>query len=209
MNLLPKPLESLVNPSDLYGELKLLKTLEQVGFTVAPLLVIPAALEEHFYRLNNLPAQLAKLFSTINPKRPDEDDLEDIAPQAQHLIKKHFFLDEIIDMIYSSLQPMPQRVTVRRPDEGGMEVLNGRPTLMAIKDLWAKDWEFETLLERIEKHSSIAITERPIIIQGTGGTIAEALSKQASQILGQTLQVEANKEGITRLLPPNSSNSQL
>jgi hypothetical protein len=204
-SLLPKTLESLpFNHPDLVGELKSLKTLEQAGLVIAPLLVIPAALEEHFYHLNNLPAQLSKLFANINLKRPDEDDLEDLAPQAQSLIKKHFFLDEIIDMIYSMLQPMPERVVLRRPDENGLEVLNGRPALMAIKDLWAEDWTFEVLLERLEKSSSIAITERPIIIQNVGGTSSEALSKQASQLLGNTIQVEANQQGVTRVLLPSS-----
>jgi hypothetical protein len=201
MNLLPQRLESFpINHPDLKDELKSLKSLEEAGLSVAPLVVIPAALEEHFYHLNNLPAQLSKLFASINLKRPDEDELEDMAVQAQNLIKKHFFLDEVIDMIYSTLKPMPERLVLRHPDEKGLEVFNGRPALMAIKDLWTKDWAFDALLERIEKTSSIAITERPIIIQGAGSNSSEMLSKKASEVLGKLTQVEANLQGITRVV---------
>ncbi len=84
-SLLPQPLESLSfhDPNLQEAELKALKTLEQAGLTVAPLLLVPAALEEHFYHLNNLPSQLSTLFQGINLKRPDEDDLEDLAQRPK------------------------------------------------------------------------------------------------------------------------------
>ena len=84
----PPPLNS---PDLQEAELKDLKTLEQVGLTLAPNLIIPASLEEHFYHLNNLPHQLSKLFARINLKRPDEDDLEDVCKEAQRIIKGPLF----------------------------------------------------------------------------------------------------------------------
>ncbi len=102
-------------------------------------------------------------------------------------------------MIYSSLQSMPEKLMVRRPGEDGIPALKGRPTLMAIKDLWAKVWAFEPLLERLEKHAIIAIHERPVIIQSAGGQVSEAQSQKASDVLGQKVLVEANLQGITRV----------
>ena len=201
-SLLPKPLESLApNSPDLQEpELKSLKTLEQAGLTLAPNLIIPASLEEHFYHLNNLPHQLNKLFEKINLKRPDEDDLEDISKEAQSIIKRHYFLDEIIDMLYTTLQPMPEQVVLRRSGQEGIQTLKGRPSLIALKEVWTKSWDFEVLLGRLEKTAKIAITERPVIIQSAYGKPAEPFSRQASQILGRDVVVEATPQGITRIL---------
>jgi hypothetical protein len=200
--LIPKALEQIsLNDPDLQAlELTALKKLHAGGLPISPILIVPAALEEHFYRLNNLPEQLSKLFSKVNLKRPDEDHLEDLAPQAQSLIKRHYFLDEIIDMLYLALTPLPNQVTVRRPQENGIIALKGRPTLMALKNIWVQNWSFENLLERIEKNSSIAITERPVIIQATGGVISESKSKEASQLLGQKVTIETCELGMTRVV---------
>ena len=200
--LIPRTLE-LLSPKDpdlQTLELKALKQLYDTGLGIAPLVVVPASLEEHFYRLNNLPEQLSKLFSKINFKRPDEDAIEDLAPQAQDLIKRHYFLDEIIDMLYATLTPLPNQVVIRRPQENGIIALNGRPALMALKNIWAQNWSFENLLERIEKISSIAITERPVMIQAPGGITSESKSKEASQLLGQKVTVETCELGVTRVV---------
>lgn len=196
------PLEKLTlqDPNLQTQELNLLKRLQQEGFNLAPLLVIPASLEEHFYKLNNLPAQLNKLFSGFNLKRADEDDIEDLSLKAQALIKKHYFLDEIIDMLYAAIQPLADRLVVRRPGQKGLTVLNGRPTLLAIKDIWVNDWAFEALSQRIEKNSSIALNEGPMIIQNAGGTPNPEQSQKVGKFLGQTVQIEISKEGITRVV---------
>jgi hypothetical protein len=201
-SLLPTSLEDIDtrNPDLQSLELSRLKTLYDAGLLVAPMRVVPGALEEHFYRLNNLPEQLGKLFKGVNLKRPDEDDLEDLAPQAQALIKRHFILDEIIDMIYSSIAALPQHLVIRRPGQQGLTALNGRPTLIAIKDIWMQTWSFENLQERLDKTPTIAIAEQPVIIQSSGSSASPTLSQQASQILGQKVTVEALETGITRVM---------
>ena len=83
-HLLPKPLSqlALTDPNLQETELNYLKRLADAGLEVAPLLVVPAGLEEYFYRLNTLPAQLSTIFAKVKPKNPDEDEVEDAVPQG-------------------------------------------------------------------------------------------------------------------------------
>jgi len=47
-------------------ELAALHTLHHVGMTVTNMVVVPAAAEERFYRLNNLAQQLLDLFAGVD-----------------------------------------------------------------------------------------------------------------------------------------------
>jgi hypothetical protein len=180
-------------------EVQYLKRLSDASVRVAPLLVVPASLEEYFYRLNNLPAQLNTIFAKINLKNPDEDDVEDAVPQAQALFKRHYLLDETIDMFYEQLEFLPERVTVRRAGQEGKTVLKGRPALMALKEVWMEDWSFETVLERIERTKGIGLEARPTLIgtESTGKADPNVLN-QVKNVLGQEVELEVNVSlGIT------------
>jgi hypothetical protein len=202
-NILPKPLEQLDarDPSLQETELQHLKRLSDAGITVAPLLVVPAGLEEYFYRLNNLPAQLSTAFAKVNLKNPDEDDVEDAVPQARALFKRHYLLDEVIDMFYEQLEFLPERVTVRRAGHEGKTVTKGRPALMALKEVWMDDWSFETVLERIERTRTIGLEARPTLIGAEStGQASSNLSNQVKNVLGQDVEIEVNGQlGITRV----------
>ena len=202
--LLPKPLSQL-DAKDLAlqeTELHHLKRLADAGLEVAPLLVVPASLEEYFYRLNNLPAQLSTIFAKVKPKNPDEDEVEDAVPQAQALFKRHYLLDEVIDMFYDQLAFLPERVTVRRAGANGKTVTKGRPALMALKEVWTEDWSFEAVLERLERTQTIGLEARPTLIGAEStGTASSNLINQASSVLGKTVDLEVNKAlGITKVL---------
>jgi hypothetical protein len=180
-------------------EVQYLKRLSDASVRVAPLLVVPASLEEYFYRLNNLPAQLNTIFAKINLKNPDEDDVEDAVPQAQALFKRHYLLDETIDMFYEQLEFLPERVTVRRAGQEGKTVLKGRPALMTLKETWMDDWSFETVLERIERTKGIGLEARPTLIgtESTGKADPNVLN-QVKNVLGQEVELEVNVSlGIT------------
>jgi hypothetical protein len=202
-NLLPKLLSQLIpsDPSLQETEVQQLKHLTDAGLTVAPLLVVPASLEEYFYRLNNLPAQLTTIFAKINLKNPDEDDLEDAAPQAQALFKRHYLLDEVIDMFYEQLEFLPERVTVRRPGKEGKTVTKGRPALVALKEVWINDWSFEAVLERIENTKTIGLEARPTLVGAAStGQADPTLLNRVRTVLGQTVEVEVSGQlGITRI----------
>ncbi len=202
-NLLPKALSQLAPTDPAFQEKEIhdLKRLADTGLDVAPILVVPASLEEHFYRLNNLPAQLSTIFAKIKPKNPDEDDLEDAVPQAQALLKRHYLLDEVIDMFYEGLEFLPERVTVRRSGSEGKTVTKGRPTLMALKDIWTEDWSFEAVLERLERHQTIGLEARATLItaKSTGKAGSEVL-KQAKNVLGREVELAVNEVlGITKI----------
>lgn len=203
-NLLPKALSLLApdDPSLQEKEVQDLKRLVDGGLMVAPILVVPASLEEYFYRLNNLPAQLSSIFAKIKTTNPDEDDVEDAAPQAQALLKRHYLLDEVIDMFYEQLEFLPERVTVRRAGGEGKTVTKGRPALMALKDVWIEDWSFEAVLDRLERTQTIGLEARPTLIttESTGEASKEVLN-QVRNILGEDVELEvSNGLGITRII---------
>jgi hypothetical protein len=202
-NLLPKPLEQLDarDPALQETELQQLERLSKAGIEIAPLLIVPASLEEYFYRLNNLPSQLSTLFAKINLKNPDEDDVEDAVSQAQALFKRHYLLDEVIDMFYEQLEFLPERVTVRRPGQDGRTVTKGRPALMALKETWMDDWSFETVLERIERTKTIGLEARPTLLcaESTGEADPDLLN-QVKNVLEHEVELEVNALlGITNV----------
>jgi hypothetical protein len=170
------------------AELKALHTLYSEGYALAPIVVIPAAVEERFYRLNNLPEQLQTLFEQVNQQDPDEDDIEELAPEAMQLFKTHYLLDEFIDTFYQAIEPLPDTLQVRRAGMAGDSVVKGRPALLAVKDLWASEWTFEALMDRLEHRHTIALEARPVILSPAGeAPVSEAETRAFHQLLGVTV----------------------
>ena len=187
---------ALLNPAnlaapDLAGEpeLEALARLAAAGFRLAPLRVVAAGTEETFYRLNNLPAQLAALFAGLDLTDPDEDDLEERVETAQALLKRHFLLDEFVDVFYSGLEGLPPTLLVRRPHTQaamttGRVVTKGRPALLALKETWTDDWGFDALWGRVRAEHSVALAARAVLltppVQDDAG---DAEAGRASQLL--------------------------
>lgn len=181
-------------------ELASLRTLQLGGVPVAPILVVPAAAEERFYRLNNLVPQLEALFRGVDPANPDEDDLEEFAPDALALFKNHFLLDEFIDLFYDALHALPGSMRVRRPGRAGVTSVSGRPALVALKDTWAADWSFEALEERLKRTPSFALEARPVLLSPAAETPAPPeLTVQVGDFLERPVQVWVNDLGVSRL----------
>lgn len=182
-------------------ELRQLQALEAAGVPVAPLVVASPALEELFYALNNLPAQLNALFAGLDLADPDEDDVEELAPEAQRLLAGHYLLDEAIDRFYAALEPLPGPLRLRRPGEAGVVAAKGQPALLALKRLWGEDWSFEALLARLAARGSIALEARPVLI----GPAADApappgLLGRVREVLGSIpCAFAASGLGVTRL----------
>ena len=200
---------SLIAPTDVAAaatspELAALAQLAAAGVRLAPLRVVPSTAEETFYRLNNLPAQLSALFTGLDLSDPDEDDLEELAPDAQALLRQHFLLDEFVDLFYAGLADLPARLRVRRPNpseaestgaggraaEEGRVVTKGRPALLALKDIWADDWSFDALWARTTREGTVALSARPVILAPPSQTDAgDAEAGHASQLLQQRVRV--------------------
>lgn len=203
MVMSPKTLVKLASTPQLEPELSALQQLEDAGLSLAPLRVVPAEVEETFYRTNNLPAQLNGLFEGLDLSNPDEDDIEELAPEAQGLLKAHFLLDETIDLFYEGLSPLPSRVRVRRSsgrpnEEPGHTTTRGRPALIALKNIWVEDWSFDALMARLEKRHSVALQARPVVVSAVGLEPTPDLNERATEILGREVTVFSEPDlGIT------------
>lgn len=140
-------------------------------------LVIPPDFEESFYRHGNLPEQLRRLFSLVNPARIDEDALEPLAERAQALIRTTYLLDDAVQAFYRALAPAgldSGELHARRPGRLSTETATvtppGTAALHAVKRLWAQDWAFDAVLARLDDSGSVALEARPtLLIPGPPG----------------------------------------
>ena len=187
-------------------EIQALLTLEKAGHQLAPIVIIPAALEKRFYRLNNLPGQLARIFQRLDLQDPDEDDVEDAVPAAQALLKKHYLLDETIDLFYAALKVLPAKVQVRRPEGSTVyTATRGRPVLMKVKQLWQDDWTFDAVMARLDKKQTFGLEARPVLLHGADEREADPEANSvASALLGESVTLWQAPEGVTRAYRPGS-----
>lgn len=176
-------------------ELRALLTLARAGMILAPLRVLREDTEENFYRLNNLPAQLSTLFAPFDLSDPDEDDVEELVPEAQGLVRSHYLLDEVVDTFYSGLEGLPQELRVRRLNApgsffGGRLARRGRPALLALKELWAEDWSFTSVWGRLEREASVALSAQPLLLAPSGYSDAgDAEAERATTLLGEPVRL--------------------
>jgi len=129
------------------GEVACLRELAAGGAELAPTWVVPAWVEDEFYRLNNLPGQLDRLFAGVWGARVDEEKLAAAAERARALIGQSYLLAERGEGFVSALPA--GRYTLRRP--GSLELFPGanpQEALWALKRLWAARWSLEAVMER-------------------------------------------------------------
>ncbi|CAM3260522.1 hypothetical protein DESA109040_05515 [Deinococcus saxicola] len=155
-------------------------------------MVVPPEFEDAFYRSVNLPEQLGRLFAPINPRRVDEDALEDLTARAEALIRTSFLMDDAVQIFYRALGnaglTFADRgggaVHVRRPGHLSSEEAQvtppGMAALQAVKRLWASDWAFGAVLVRLDETGGVGLDARPtLVLPGLTGTpdpvMAEAL----------------------------------
>ncbi len=213
-----EPLPRLIDPaSDVSRglatdeETSWLGKLASEGLKVAPLVVVPASAESEFYRSNNLPSQLAQLFAEVEGHDPDEDELEELAPQARQLVKGHFLLEEFIDTFYQTTGRLDSPVTVRRPGQRGQDSPGGRSALMALKDVWAQPWSVEALLQRLRVTGSVALEAQPVLVSpATSRRPAADLDARVSAILNHPIHSFIDmRHRITRLEEVAADTSRL
>ncbi|GAA0522540.1 hypothetical protein [Deinococcus depolymerans] len=170
-------------------------------------LLVPATFEEAFYRQNNLPERLARLFTPIRPTRIDEDALEPLSAQAQALIRTSYLLDDAVQQFHGALRAAAldhAPLHARRPGTLHAEPApyqppgahtSGTAALQAVKRLWARDWTFGAVLERLDTTGSVGLDARPtLLLPGPPGTPDPA--RAAS--LGETTAL-VNEHGLTGL----------
>ena len=193
----PRPLRAL--PPELLQsdeEVAALATLAAAGLPVGSVVVVPAAVEERFYRLNNLPALLNQIFRAVDPEDPDEDDVEEATPAAEALVRQHYMLDEFIDDFYQATSSLPGTLCVRRPREEGRVAARGRPALLALKRTYQQDWSFEAVWARLERQRAVALEARPVLLHNArAGIVPDDLAARAAEALGFPAQLRVEEEG--------------
>ncbi len=143
-------------------------------------LLIPAAFEEAYYRGVNLPETLGRLFVGVNPTRIDEDALEPLCAQAQLLVRTSALMDDAVQLLYRALGNAglsTGEVQARRPDGPWSEVVPrvtppGTAALHAVKRLWARDWDLESVLERLDTSGGVGLEARPTLLLAGPGSAA-------------------------------------
>lgn len=196
--------ESVSQPLDLVSEeARLLGRLNQ-DLPIGAGFVFTAQSEEQFYVTNNLPEQLRQIFSGINPRRLDEDALEDACERAQKLVGESFMLEDFIAQAYLALKNLKLEnavLHVRRPFSRALELGEGRRgALLALKRLWATDWAFEPSLERLDLTGSVGLEARAAYLFAGPGTSEDAnASGLASKALGRTVRAISSEGKIVGL----------
>jgi hypothetical protein len=148
--------------------------------------------EEQFYLSNNLPEQLRDVFKAFNPRRLDEDALEVACDRARKLVRESYLLEDFVVHSYTALKNVgiEGSLHVRREFSNALETgQDRRGALLALKRVWAQDWAFEAVLERLDASGNIGVDARPcLIFAGPGGTADAERSSQVSKMLGQKVQ---------------------
>lgn len=182
-------------------ELADLEALRVAGMPISDVIVVPAAAEERFYRLNNLPQRLRAVFDGVDLRDPDEDDVEDAFPAARTLVAESYLLDEFIDAFYDATAPLPVEVRVRRPSGEGERAGRGRPSLLAYKHVLRDDWSFDAVWERLERARSIGLEARPVMLHDAAEQVADAkLSRDAAAVVGAPVTLHVDRRGaLTRV----------
>lgn len=156
-------LAASVGPDD-GEELTWLLRAARAGVALTPMVVVPVAVEARFYALNNLPERLQRLFDGVDLDDPDEDDLEELAPEAGALVLAHALLDEEIERLYDAFATLPEAVQVRRAGSDGRTARRGRPALLALKRLWAEAWTVERIAARLRAGQGLAPEPAAVLV---------------------------------------------
>ncbi len=199
---LPLPLTDLTDRGDDGSELGWLRLAGDHGVPVAPIVVVPARVESDFYRWNHLAPRWTQLLSAVDPRDPDEDDLDELLPRAAAWVMEHALLDGVVDAFYAALGGLPARLTVRRPATEGLVAPRGRPALLALKRTWAAEWEVDAVLGRVAAGVGWLAPARPVLVHGADLRPDPQLSAAVTTALGRPVRAWADDEGRAARLAP-------
>ncbi|GEM90103.1 hypothetical protein [Oceanithermus desulfurans] len=141
-----KPLVPLAESRE-GGEVARLRARLAAGEDRPEAWVVPAWVEEEFYRLNNLQFQIERLFAGVWGVRVDEERLARAAAEAARLVRTSYLVSERGEAFVAALPP--GRFRLYRPGEVPQETAaSPQEALWALKRLWAARWSLDAVMER-------------------------------------------------------------
>ncbi|WP_337845452.1 hypothetical protein [Thermus sp.] len=176
------------------GELALLQRAKALGFPVVPTWAV--ALEEEFYRLNNLPERIERLFAGVFGVRVDEERLLWAAEEAQRSVRESYLLPERAEAFLEAVKGRGPFVV--RPLGGGPHPApTPQEALFALKRLWAGAFRVEAILER---HPRLLPPFIPYLVQEAGEVGEDPFfSLELSKALGERVVVFAHRGVVVRI----------
>lgn len=194
---------SSARPIDASDESRALASLE-APLERSPRVWIPAAAEASFYRLNHLDVAIAERFAGIAGPDPDEDDVEEVAPEVRRLIADHVLLDAWVDAFYDACRPLGPRVRLRRPNQAGASALNGRPALLALRAAWAETWSDDAIVARLRAGGNLRAPASPFVVHADDRPAETSVAAAVERQIGKGWSAYTDDSGaITRLAPPS------
>lgn len=183
------------------GELGAMARLEEAGVELG-VVVLPSTIEDAYYRLNNLPPRLVRLYRGLDPLDPDEDIVEEAEQAAMRLLGESYLLDDLIDAIYTSLAALPVDVEVRRQGTDGAKVTGARDALLAVKRTFKDDWTTEAVLKRLSVSGQLGVEARPVVVHAATAAAGgpDPVTRQVHAVLGSGVRIAVDQLGrVTRV----------
>lgn len=182
-------------PFDGGAELAWLRRAQELGVPVAPMAVVTADVERDFYHLAQLEPRVRERFAGIDPRDPDEDDLEDLTPEVATWVLDAALLVEVVEGFYEALAGLPARVRVRRPGAVGTVAVRGRPALVAVKRTWAADWAPTAVAARLAAGGDWMPVPAPVLVHAADVHPDPAAATAASRALGRAVEAWCDERG--------------
>ncbi|MEZ0349130.1 MAG: hypothetical protein ABWJ90_11630 [Thermus sp.] len=177
------------------GEVALLRRALALGFPVAPTWV--AGLEEEFFRLNNLPERIGRLFQGVFGVRVDEERLLLAAEEAKRAVRESYLLPERAEAFLEALRGRGPFL-LRRAGEGEAHPASTpQEALFALKRLWAGAFRVEAVLAR---YPDLLPPFVPVLVQEAGPPEEDPfLSLDLAKALGQEVVAYAWRGLLVRI----------
>jgi hypothetical protein len=181
------------------GEMALLRRALALGFPLAPTWVV--GLEEEFFRLNNLPERIERLFHGVFGVRIDEERLVWAAEEAKKAVRESYLLPERAEAFLEGLKGRGP-VLLRRAGKGDAHPApSPKEALFALKRIWASAFEVEAILER---YPSLLSPPAPVLVQEAEiPTEDPFLSLDLTQALGEEVVAYAWRGLLVRIEWPH------
>lgn len=162
---------------------------------IAPMAIVTEAVERDFYRLAQLEPRVLAHFANVDPRDPDEDDLEDLAPDVAGWVLDAALLVEVVEGFYEAQAGLAPRVRVRRTGAEGVVAVRGRPALVAVKRTWAAAWAPAAVAARLAAGGGWMPQPTPVLVHDAELRPDPDAASAASGALGREVDAWSDARG--------------